>query len=215
MKHHSIRTVRIALISGLFIIAITCGLVASGTGFGFAEKRAAAIPASTGVAAGKAASVNIQIKIALPKPITIKFNGNGGSAGASEKTVYRDRSFGTLPKATRSGYTFTGWYTAKKGGSRIDADQTVTLTRTKTYYAHWEKAVPFGPPAPSANVVKVNINTASAARLQAITGVGPKLADTIIAYRNAHGLFPRTEDLMKVKGIGKATFEKMRNQVTV
>ncbi len=69
------------------------------------------------------------------------------------------------------------------------------------------KAVPLG---------KVNINTASAAELaKYLPGIGPTTAARIIAYRTQHGTFSRIEDLMKVKGIGKAEFAKLQNLITV
>ena len=62
---------------------------------------------------------------------------------------------------------------------------------------------------------KININTAGAAELDKLPGVGPALAQRIIQYRTEHGLFARPEDLGKVSGIGTKTYEKMASQVTV
>jgi competence protein ComEA len=61
----------------------------------------------------------------------------------------------------------------------------------------------------------VNVNKASAQELQAIKGVGPVLADRVIAYRNEHGPFQKQEDLLNVRGIGQPTFEKMKDQITL
>ncbi|MGI6119811.1 MAG: helix-hairpin-helix domain-containing protein [Desulfosporosinus sp.] len=74
------------------------------------------------------------------------------------------------------------------------------------------------PPAaayPSSAGEKININTAGAAELDKLTGVGPALAERILQYRSEHGPFSRVEDLEKVSGIGPKTFEKMASQVTV
>jgi len=62
---------------------------------------------------------------------------------------------------------------------------------------------------------KININTAGAAELDKLSGVGPALAERIIQYRTEHGLFAQPEDLKNVSGIGAKTFEKMAAQVTV
>jgi competence ComEA-like helix-hairpin-helix protein len=221
MRYHPIR---IALIAGFLIIAITCGIIASGAANSYALG-AAKSPHAMSLQSARTGQLRlmakppvfakITIKIALPKPILIKFDGNGGKANKTWKIVFKNKKFGTLPTAKRTNYTFKGWFTAKTGGKRITENSVVTLSRTKTYYAHWAKGVAYGPPVPSVTEQKVNINTASNTRLQAITGVGPKVADAIIAYRNAHGPFSRIEELMDVKGIGKAKFEKMKNQVTV
>lgn len=62
---------------------------------------------------------------------------------------------------------------------------------------------------------KVNINTAGAADLQKLTGIGPKIAEEIVKYREVNGLFQKTEDLKKVKGIGDKKFEVVKDQITV
>ncbi|MBI3910521.1 MAG: ComEA family DNA-binding protein [Armatimonadetes bacterium] len=61
----------------------------------------------------------------------------------------------------------------------------------------------------------VNINTADAAELDTLPGIGPVLAGRIIDYRRQYGPFQRPEDLILVKGIGSKTFEKMKDRVTV
>jgi len=59
----------------------------------------------------------------------------------------------------------------------------------------------------------VNLNTADRAALDTLPGVGPATADSIIEYRQAQGPFLRPEDLLNVKGIGPAKFEKLRGYV--
>lgn len=61
---------------------------------------------------------------------------------------------------------------------------------------------------------RVNINTADAAALETLPGIGPALAQRILEHRQAHGPFLRVEDIMEVSGIGKATFEKLSDQIT-
>lgn len=60
----------------------------------------------------------------------------------------------------------------------------------------------------------VNLNTATAEELDSLPGVGPKTAEAIMQFRQEHGAFQRPEDLMNVKGIGPAKFEKMRDRIT-
>ncbi|MEA3469586.1 MAG: helix-hairpin-helix domain-containing protein [Thermodesulfobacteriota bacterium] len=60
---------------------------------------------------------------------------------------------------------------------------------------------------------KVNINTASAEELTAIVGVGPKTADSIVAYRKQKGKFKNANDLLNIKGIGEKTLLKMTPQL--
>ncbi len=60
---------------------------------------------------------------------------------------------------------------------------------------------------------KVNINTANAEELTAIVGIGPKTADSIVAYRKKNGKFKNANDLLNIKGIGEKTLEKMTPQL--
>ena len=73
----------------------------------------------------------------------------------------------------------------------------------------------FLPPDAGAESGKININTARHEELQKITGVGPVLAQRIIDYRSQNGAFLATENITKVNGIGDATFEKMKDEITV
>jgi competence protein ComEA len=61
----------------------------------------------------------------------------------------------------------------------------------------------------------VNLNTATAAELDSLTGVGPSTAKAIIAYRAKKGSFSKVEDLLNVPGIGPAKLAAMRDEVTV
>src|ERR1043165_9081782 len=62
---------------------------------------------------------------------------------------------------------------------------------------------------------KVNVNTASAKELTTLEGIGPKVADRIVAYRDAHGPFKKPEDLRKVEGFGKTLWERNRERVVI
>jgi competence protein ComEA len=68
---------------------------------------------------------------------------------------------------------------------------------------------------PGATGALVNINTADEATLETLNGVGPVLAASIIAYRTEHGPFTSIDQLDEVSGIGPATMEDLRSQVTV
>ena len=61
----------------------------------------------------------------------------------------------------------------------------------------------------------ININTASAATLQKLPGIGPSKAKRIVAYRTRRGPFRRVRDLRRVKGIGRKSLAKMSKHLTV
>jgi len=56
----------------------------------------------------------------------------------------------------------------------------------------------------------VYLNEASVEELRRLPGVGAKRADAILAHRRQMGRFTRVEDLLRVKGVGRATIKKWR-----
>lgn len=60
----------------------------------------------------------------------------------------------------------------------------------------------------------VNVNTADAEELDTLPGVGPALAEKIIAYREEKGKFKSMDDLDKVPGVGPAMLEKLEGKVS-
>jgi competence protein ComEA len=62
---------------------------------------------------------------------------------------------------------------------------------------------------------RVNINTATASELETLPGIGPVLAQRIIAFREEHGGFRSVDELRNVPGIGAATFAELEPRVTV
>ena len=69
--------------------------------------------------------------------------------------------------------------------------------------------------APGAPAAPVDLNTASAAQLDALPGIGPVLAQRIVETRQAHGAFATVDELVEVPGIGDAVLEKVRSLVRV
>ncbi len=58
------------------------------------------------------------------------------------------------------------------------------------------------------NAVGVDLNTASAALLTHVAGLSPRLAEAVVAHRDAHGAFPSRKALLKVAGLGPKAFEQ-------
>jgi comEA protein len=60
----------------------------------------------------------------------------------------------------------------------------------------------------------VNVNKASLEELETVRGIGPTLAGRIVQYREEHGPFKSSDDLVNVSGIGGAKLQKIKDQVT-
>jgi len=61
----------------------------------------------------------------------------------------------------------------------------------------------------------VNVNSASAAELEQLPGIGPKVAARIVDYRTKKGPYRKLEELMNVQGIGEKSFLKLRSQLSI
>jgi competence ComEA-like helix-hairpin-helix protein len=99
-----------------------------------------------------------------------------------------------------------------RGGSPFPSPPAAQMADRSTQKAGRPVAVP-----PSPQEVKepllpgpLNVNTADVATLQALPGIGPALAERIVADREARGLFRTPEDLLRVPGIGPKRWERIR-----
>ena len=68
---------------------------------------------------------------------TLTYNANSGTVSPASKPVTYDAEYGTLPTPNRTGYTFTGWYTAKEGGTLVERSTIVKTAGNHTIYARW------------------------------------------------------------------------------
>jgi comEA protein len=69
--------------------------------------------------------------------------------------------------------------------------------------------------AKPASTAIVNLNTATAADLEGLPGIGAKTAARIVEYRQKNGPFKKVEELMNVRGVGEKNFLKLKPQITV
>ena len=66
-----------------------------------------------------------------------------------------------------------------------------------------------------AQTALININTADAATLDTLPGIGPAKAQAIVDFRDANGSFAIVEDIQEVSGIGPSTFAEIEPFITV
>jgi len=69
------------------------------------------------------------------KNYTVTWDGNGGTPSKTSSSFHFNDALGTLPTATRTGYTFQGWSTSKTG--TVNVNTTTKVTANVTYYAIW------------------------------------------------------------------------------
>ena len=68
---------------------------------------------------------------------------------------------------------------------------------------------------PEGMASRVNLNTADAAALESLPGIGPAIAQRIIDYRMANGPFQTAAEIQDVRGIGAGIYAKIKDSITV
>jgi competence protein ComEA len=61
----------------------------------------------------------------------------------------------------------------------------------------------------------VNLNSATAAQIASLPGIGLKTAELIVQYRQKNGPFKKIEEIMNVRGIGEKSFLRIKDRLTV
>ena len=174
----------------------------------------------------------------LPKPVSIAAGAPPAGAVPAEGAV---ASTAPSPSGPPIIVDVTGWVhepgvyefaqgervidaVERAGGARNGADLSVLnlaapLTDGTQVVVPKEGAAPAGtvPGETGGGTASglVNINTASATEFETLSGIGEVLAGAIVDYRTENGPFASVDDLENVSGIGPATLEEIRDQVTV
>jgi competence protein ComEA len=166
----------------------------------------------------------------LPKPVTIAESGPGAAQPAVSPTSSPALLIVDVAGAVRT----PGVYEFAEGERVVDAIERAGGPRPKADLSLLNLAAPLvdgtqilvpkigpavtgvpGETAPGSATGLININTASATELETLSGIGEVLAATIVEYRTQNGPFASVDDLLDVSGIGPATLEEIRDQVTV
>ena len=74
---------------------------------------------------------------------------------------------------------------------------------------------PVGSPVAAEEDGVINLNTATEDELVLLPGVGPSKAGAILAWRTKHGTFKKVDDLTRVKGFGRKTLTRLRQNLAV
>ena len=153
---------------------------------------------------------------------TVYFSANGGNVSPSNKFVTCGSAYGTLPAPTRSGYTFTGWYTSANGGNRVTESTIVAAASNHTLYAHWEEGEstvqnPWILPNPSApSMMSVDLKdvarknhaiTVSSGGLSLKSATGITEADKYLSLGKIQMGAKRFTLKLKVDGVSRITYK--------
>lgn len=116
------------------------------------------------------------------KKYTVKFDANSGSVKTKSKKVTYTAKYGTLPSPKKKGYSFSGWYTKKSGGTKITANSKVKIKKTTTLYAHWKK---------------ITVKTTSVSKLQNLKGRSLKVTVKKVSGATGYQIRYSTKSNMK------------------
>jgi len=89
------------------------------------------------ISVGWTVTSNLDLYEHWAEVVTVFFDGNGGTPEYSSKTVTNGKVFGSLPGATREGYSFLGWFSSESGGDEITPNTVVSSQVSFTVFAHW------------------------------------------------------------------------------
>lgn len=140
---------------------------------------------------------------ATPSPVTVHVSG----------AVARPNQTYTLPPNSRVEAAI-----AAAGGALPDADLSrvnlADILRDGAQIHVPSSSQPGSAPlATPIGGIKINVNTATAAELDTLPGIGPTLAQRIVDYRTRQGAFTSADDLDNVSGIGMSLIDQLRDFV--
>lgn len=198
----------------LLILLLILIAVAGGTYYGCytQEKEAvqldvAANPAVQQGGTEKGAEITVYVTGAINKPGVVTVKEGARTADAVNACG------GLLPTADAEKVSMAQ---VLKDGQQVRVpEKAVPETTAAAKSGSVNPAAKSGTSSKAAPSGQVNINTASAEELDTLPGIGPAMAQRIIEFRETEGAFTSIEDIKKVKGIGEAKFEKMKDKICI
>ena len=115
-------------------------------------------------------------------------------------TILDQSQAGSIPSATEKS---TSTKTSTKSTPKTTSSTTTSKSANSTASSQ------------PVTIPMININTAGLSELDLLPGVGPAYAQRIVDYRTSHGGFKTIDEIKNVKGIGDATFAKMKQYLKI
>jgi competence protein ComEA len=161
------------------------------------------------------APIAVHVVGAVPRPGLYEF-----SEGARVQDAI-DAAGGILATANTSAINLAALLTDgqqlnipyKSGSEPVEEDTSSPLELPGSSVT--EEAPPAATEEPATEAELININTATLEELDSLPGIGPTIAQRIIDYREENGAYTTIEEIMDVSGVGPATFENIKDLITV
>jgi len=164
---------------------------------------------AAGLVASRFAKPVFRIAVAATGLLLLAFIGRSAIAGALANSGAADgASVGPAARVARDG-------TDAACAAGMDGASPVPTTASPPSPGSMEVAPPPAARVRASADDPVILNTATEADLKRLSGIGPKRAEAILALRARLGRFHAVEDLLKVKGIGRATLKRLRPMLRV
>ena len=204
--------------AGLLVILVVAGLVlrqwSSGNDAGVAPE--AVLPRVAAAGGGSAwssgsgpqapGSLFVYVAGAVARPGVVELP-SGSRVGQAIAQVGGTAPDADLERLNLAAKVIDGQrvYVLRKGQANVPGDSTGDTSSGATG----------GGSANGGGSSQVSLNSATAAQLDSLPGVGPSTAAAILEYRTQHGSFRSIEELGEVKGIGPAKLASLRSRVTL
>lgn len=115
------------------------------------------------------------VNIHYANTVIFDTNAINSTITPNSKLVVNGLTYGELPTPSRNGYSFDGWYTASKGGTKITSNSIVSATENHTLYAHWN---------PNSFTVTFNANGGTVSPTSKVVTNGETYGDLPTATQN-------------------------------
>ncbi|MDD5731815.1 MAG: ComEA family DNA-binding protein [Patescibacteria group bacterium] len=132
------------------------------------------------------------------------------AAGGFSTDADRDRIAREINQASQVG-DGSKIYIFKNG----DKDVKIVSMGANQNYSNVSSSGSSSDSAQQASGAKINLNKATLAELDTLSGIGPALAQRIIDWRDANGGFEVVEDIKKVKGIGDSVYDGLKDKISI
>jgi competence protein ComEA len=196
----------------LFVYAAAAIAIAL-IGARYLQSEGGSAPAASSTSRSASRSGGVQVRAAGDALVVVQVAGEVQRPG-----VYRLRASDRVQDAVKlaGGPTHHANLEGLNLAAKLeDGRQIVVPRRAGSSSSAAPQSAPGADAATAGTSAPVNLNTATAEQLDQLDGVGPVMAQKIIAYRQQHGGFASVNELDRIPGIGEKRMATLRGQVTV